>query len=218
MKSIASYVESEILQDDVAFGALQQGILNYSQYAQGIRSKIEEKRLEPVSLASIVTALSRLATQYQLSVLPHTTVSFDQVSIRPHLSEVTFRRDSISPSILFDWYVAQSPQQTFFEVTMGVSEITCITSSDSTKEIIAQVFPIVPLVVLTDLVGITFRFSEKYFDEPAVLYSILRVFALEKISIVEFVSTYQEATVVCYEKDLDHVLQTIKRFFYMKAM
>lgn len=214
MKSIASYVESELLQDDIAFGALRQGILNFSQYAQSIQSKISNQKLQLASVASIVTALSRLATKYQSFVSPGVAVSFDQIAIRPNLSEVTFRRDSISSDALFDLYKTQSLHDSFFEVTIGVNEITCITSSVFTKEIIDQTRPAAPLVVLLSLVGVTFRFPEKYFDEPAVLYSILRVFALEKISIVEFVSTYREVTVICYEKDLDHVLQMIKKFFY----
>lgn len=51
--------------------------------------------------------------------------------------------------------------------------------------------------------------------KPAVFaHDVNMGLTAEKISIVEFVSTHREVMVICYEKDLDHVLQMIKKFFY----
>lgn len=214
MKPITTYVETILLQDDVAFESLKRGVLNMSQYAKQIRTQVADRRMEAVSLGSIITALSRLSDKYQTAIaLAPPPVVFDQIALFGGLVETTYPAQHIPNTLLQQIFSAHEKSEDFFELTVGKNEITFITSSSLAAEIRQIASDVQPIVVLGGLFGITFRFSEDYFNQFGILYSILRVFALEKISITEFVSTYRESTVILSEDDISAALAVVKRFF-----
>lgn len=215
MKPISYYVETELLQDEVALEALKRGLLNMSQYAKQVQASVADRRMESVSLGSIITSLSRIADKYKGSGRQIPPVVFDQISIFGNLSETTYRVHEIPDSLLQKIFSTQEQSEDFFELTVGKNEITFITSNRLATQIQDLASTIEPIVILPQLIGITFRFSEDYFDQSGILYSILRVFALEQISVVEFVSTYRESTVILSENDLERGLEMIRRFFGM---
>jgi hypothetical protein len=213
MKPISTYVESELLLDNVALSALQRGLLNLSQYAIEIQPKIEDKRFDSVSTGSIITALSRLAVKYKSTKSINRDLRFDHISLFQDLEEISFDLHSLPLAVMEAIYSAQDARNDFFELTIGKSEITIITSRAFAQHVRLLSQHIQPIMHMQGLIGITFRFDEAYFHEPAVLYNILRVFALEHISIIEFVSTYREATVILSGEDKDSAFQTIRKFF-----
>jgi hypothetical protein len=67
-------------------------------------------------------------------------------------------------------------------------------------------------LVLADLAGLTIRFPAKYLHVPNTTFALLRPLALNRINLVEVVSTYTELTLIVAERDLERTFVVLNRF------
>jgi hypothetical protein len=68
-----------------------------------------------------------------------------------------------------------------------------------------------PTLVLENLASLTLRFPSRYLHTPNTTFALLRPLALNRINIVEVVSTYTELTVIVAEKDLQAAFAVLSR-------
>lgn len=210
-----THVVQEIVSDsEIAFSALQTGVLNLSAYAKTIQREVEKRTKKPVQLGSVIIALSRLRPTIKKapSLIPPITI--DGLAVRSSLVEIAFDRTDHNMSRLRDLYKdKQVTSADFFTVTQGTAEITVICSEASEQHIIKSFKPQKPKIVIQNLVGLTVRLTSRYIQTPNTFYALMRQLAMHKINIIELVSTYTEITFILEEKYLQQAFNLLHESF-----
>ncbi len=203
MKPVSSFVREVIDESEVALTAMAEGYLNFSAYAKRIQSEVQRRAKREVSVGSIVVALCRyeIEARKKHRITPH--VRLESISTRSSLVEVTFATSRANKVKLRGLY--ENPrlvEADVLTVTSGIREISLILPAELQEELLRVFKGEKPTLIAGDLASLTLRFSERYLHVPNTIFALLRPLALNRINIVEVVSTYTEMTVVIAEKDL----------------
>jgi hypothetical protein len=203
MKPIASYVREILDESEVAFSALQEGFLNLSAYSKSIQGEVSRRARRHVAVGTIVVAISRyeLDTRKKLSILPK--VRIESIAVRTGLSEVTFAQNRANRAklrVLYEEKGFEEPD--LLTITSGVREISLIIPGTLRSAVLKVFKGDTPTLVVEHLASLTVRFPAKYLNTPNTIFALLRPLALNRINIVEVVSTYTELTIVVSEKHL----------------
>lgn len=231
MRSVSTAVESIIQQDEIALEAMTRGVLNLSAYAEEIQKEVEENTWKEVKKGTIVVALSRFMQELQLvsdsetnndkaknlqSIRPK--VYIDDISIRSPLCDISFEKTKLTQEATKKLLGSSLYKQhsSFFTVTEGVSEITLIAPQKAYDAILklyaAQPFAVTPKASYQNLTGISVRFSEEYLSMPNVVYVLIGQLAVQRVNIIEVVSTYTELAVIVEEHDTDKAMLALRRY------
>src|SRR5260221_9706785 len=112
--------------------AMSKGLINYSALARYIKQELEEMLLKPVSEASILMALRRIERELQPKFVPLKIFTTPpDMMVRSNLFEITVTNSqtlSISYQQLLEKHTEQ--KNSFFTMTEGLIETTCIASID----------------------------------------------------------------------------------------
>ncbi|MDH5532807.1 MAG: hypothetical protein OEX81_00070 [Candidatus Pacebacteria bacterium] len=208
-----STVVSEILaNDETAFEAMREGLLNYSAYAEQILDKVEEKTFKPVKKTSIVTALSRMAPEIKKTAPLVQKIKLDDIVVRSPLSDITFEKNQLTIRKAQELRETLVSDKDFLTITQSTNEITLIIP-ESLREDVLTHFGVKPKVVLDNLVGVSARFSDIYIPIPNVIYTIIRSLAVKRVNILEIVSTYTEISLIVTQDDMRKTLDALQEFF-----
>lgn len=203
MKTIASYVREVLDESEVAFSALQEGFLNLTAYAKSIQAEVERRAKRDISVGTIVVAISRyeLDTRKRLSILPK--IRIESIAVRTGLAEVTFGQSRATRRKLRALYEESAFEEPdLLTITSGVREISLIIPGTMKSSVLKAFRGDAPTLVVEHLSSLTVRFPAKYLTTPNTIFALLRPLALNRINIVEVVSTYTELTIVVAEKHL----------------
>lgn len=202
-KSISGVVREVLDESEIALSALRAGILNLSAYGKEIRAEVSRRAKRDVALGTIVVALSR----YEIDVGTRRPlcpkIRIESISTRSALAEVTFNKTSTARAKLRAIYEQKKLiDADFLTVTSGMREISIIAPAELVRDISSLFKGERPTSIVSNLAGITLRFSPDYQTTPNSIFAMLRPLALNHINLVEVVSTYTELTVVVAQKDL----------------
>ncbi len=203
MLQISDAVREIVAESEEVSYALNNKFLNFSAYAKQILKVIELKSKKQVKLGSIVVALSRIEKEKKNSIV--TEVKIDNITTQSPLVEITYDRSGESIKMIKN---IQAETSEFLTITQGTDEITIICTEKTRAK-----FKLKPKVEINNLVAISMRFSEKYIDEPNVIYSLLRKLAVKRINVLEVVSTYTELTILVKLGDLERGIQSLSNRF-----
>jgi hypothetical protein len=204
MLKISDAVRSELLNSDNALESLSQGILNLSAYAKSIHRNIEKATMKPVKLGTIVAALARLSTDMQKLPLVCAPVSLQDIAVKSGLCEIAFEQSESNRENLRKLYGSKRFRATdFLTATYGVGELS-IVANEKHKQLILDIFAHQkPKLVAEKLSALTMRFSEHYMHTPGQTFWLVRKIAIERLNIIEIVSTFTELTFLLHEKDMN---------------
>jgi hypothetical protein len=203
MKTVAAVVREIIDESEIALSALQSGILNLSAFAKKIREEVSSRAGKPVTTGSIVVALSRYEYDAKNRAPLTPTVLIESISTRSNLTELTFARTQTIRTRLKEIHENTNLLDAeILTVTSGVREVSLIVPSTLKNEVIAIFSGTAPTLVLEELACLTVRFPARYLHTPNTIFTLLRPLALNRINIVEVVSTYTELSIIVAEEDL----------------
>lgn len=203
MKTVAAVVREVIDESEIALSALQSGVLNLSAYAKKIQADVSKRAGKNVTTGSIVVALSRYEYDAKKKTPLTPDVLVESISTRSNLTEVTFARTQSIRARLKDVHENKNLLEAdILTVTSGVREVSLIVPATLEKEVLEIFSDNEPTLVLHDLACLTIRFPARYLHTPNTIFTLLRPLALNRINIVEVVSTYTELSVVVAEQDL----------------
>ncbi|HSW89649.1 MAG TPA: hypothetical protein VLH19_02125, partial [Patescibacteria group bacterium] len=97
-------------------------------------------------------------------------------------------------------------------ISEGIDEITIIAAQELQDDIKAH-FSALPKNVFTDLVGICVRFPSEYIEVPNALFSLISGVSLQRINIIELVSTYTQLMIVVRQEDRERTVGALQKFF-----
>ncbi len=215
MITISRLIEKILEGDDVAREALRLNYLNMSAYAKKIRPHITAKLYKPVSVASIVVALSRIRSTFAQQPDYRPAVHIEDLSLRANLSEVSYEKtkEAVIASVKLNTLIIHP--DAFFAITQGTHELTVICDSAHLEQIVNQ-FPTEPKGRYADLTAITVRFIEQeYIEVPNMIFTLISSLAVARINIIEIVSTYTELSFVVRNKDAERTISALSQFLVL---
>ena len=212
MRTISSIVKDIIKSTPFLAESLSEHIANTSKVARLIKKRVEAKRMEKVSEASIGMALRRMKKDLQRQNFGTTLLQ--------HLHDITVRSDLVEFILAYHTsdflrihracIEAQKNTEGFFNISHGLRETIIIVSADLEHQIKTILKKIQGVKRIGNLSSITIRLPEKSMVVPGVYYPILKVLAWEGINLIEIVSIATELSLIFDAKDVDHAFSVIK--------
>jgi len=203
MKPIAGYVRDVLDESEVATSAFLEGVLNLSAYAKKIQHEVERRAKRRVAVGTIVVALSRyeIDIRKRFSLTPK--IRIESIAVRTGLTEVTFGKNQLNRARLRTLYESKAFNDVdLLTITSGVREISLIIPATMKATVLKVFRGETPEIIVEHLAGLTIRFPAKYLHTPNTIFTLLRPLALNRINILEVVSTYTELTIIVAEKNL----------------
>lgn len=216
MIKISKVVEEMLRENDVAKEALKHNYLNMSAYAKTIQKNIASRLYKPVSVAAIVVALSRLQQTLAREPDYYPKVHIEDLSLRANLSEITYEKTKEAVIAATKLNTLLIDPEAFFAITQGSHELTIICDSAHIDKIIPQ-FPAEPKGQYDDLTAITVRFIESdYIEVPNMIFTLIAALAVQRINLIEIVSTFTELSFVVRSHDAQRTISALSQFFIRK--
>ena len=192
--------------DEEALSSISNGYINFSQYAQQIKERVEKLSKKEVGVAGIVVALSRLSKEIKKAHPLIQEVKIKNVTTKAPLTEIVFSKTTETISKLSKVYdKVKTGTDDFFTMTLSTSEITVI-CSDRIKQEIEKVIKEKPSMVIKNLASIGLSLDPKYYPMPNITFSLLRKIALKHIPLAETITTRTEIIFVFDKKYLAQIV------------
>lgn len=212
MITIAQATAQFLYGDEIPREALVRGVLNLSSYAKQLQPQIEKRLYKNVRIGSIVTALSRLSSVANKVPPLKAEVSIEDMSIKSPLCELTYEKNQRTTQAIAQ-LGSQYSGRGFFTATQGIGEVTCI-AAQAFKENILQEVIATPRGQYDNLAAITVRFAEdKYIEIPNMIYTLVSALAIQRINLIEIVSTYTEISFIVRQADMNQVVEVFRANF-----
>jgi hypothetical protein len=218
MYTVTKAVEEIVERSDFAIEGLQTRCINMSMYANSIKDEVESLAKKPVKKGSVVVALARLADKYKSNVIPLQEFKFYNLVSRTGLVELTYPKTKETQKLATKVYGLKIVGDTqFFVSTTGVSEISFITQKELTNEIIRTMDGLKPTLLIKDLASLTLQVDSETIDTPRQSYTVIKQLALRDITLVEYVTSPSELTIIIYDKDLKESFSILYDRFFVES-
>lgn len=212
MISIGDALEEIIRSYPFIEEGLSKGIINYSAYARKIKPQIEKRLYKKVKVGAIGMALKRISQNLTKNNVLKPQLNFTDLTVRSNLTEFTLLNSESLIDKQRELFNRLAMEKGIFcAVSQGIRETTFIASPDAALAI-ERIFSSETIIsTIKNLSSITIHLPKETAKIPGVYYQILKLFAWEKINIIEVISTYTELTIVFDEKDIDKAFSTLKK-------
>jgi len=215
MKTISEILEELVRKKPFIEQALADGLLNLSAFSRQVKPDIEKVLKKPVTEASILMALKRLSSFWDVSMhkkIEKAARGFGDIIVRSNLSDFTYKNsealfETQSNLIL----LLRNENEVFYTISRGVFETTIVISNDFAEKV-KELFKKETLISsTTSISSITLRLPKDNVKIPGLYYYVFKQIAWEGISVLEAISTTNELSIIVKDKDVDRVFSIIKK-------
>jgi aspartokinase len=218
MLKVSSAVEEIVRTSEFASEGLSNGCLNLSAYAKSILPLVEAKTKKDVTLGSIIAALSRMSSSSSAKnhkpFIPE--VEAYNLLTRSGLAEITYVKTPQNQQLVSKLYAdTKFTNSQFFVVTAGLGEISIITTEELADEIKELFAPQQPKLFMKNLASLSMQTADNSIETPNQFYAIIKQLALQRINIVEFVTTYTELSFILDQADLKQAFNLLHDSFFV---
>ncbi len=200
--------------------AMSKDLINYSSLARYIKPELEKMLYKPVSEASIIMAIKRIAEEIKPKFAPLTIfTSTPEMIVRSNLVELNLSNsESLREKYKLLSEVYSEKSKYYFTLTEGVFETAIIVSNDLQQQVKAALANEKIVSEKNNLSAITIRLPKENIDTPGVYYFFLKSLAWDGINIVEIVSTPNEVSIILDDKDVNVAFGILKGLFPIKTL
>ncbi len=202
MPTISHVVQRMIGRNPFLQEALSKGIISYASLARQMQREIEDELGSEAKPFAIMMALRRYAEKARAK---DGGVKFDfqsEVTMKTNLCDICVRKSPKLMSELKNLYaMVDFDKGDTFNVSQGNYEISIVTNEKYSRRLIDHLSGEKVIDVKGNLVSLSLRYPQKFFDTPGVIFQVIRNFAWENINIFEAISTHSEFTLVVSQKD-----------------
>lgn len=203
MLTISSAVEHLVATSDFAIEGLQSGCLNMTAYADLISEQVVRLTKKPVQKASIVMALTRLAKKYRQQLPKIQDFKLFNLVSRSGLTELTYpKTPRLQQDVAKLFERADIQAAPFCVATVGLGEISIVTDDNLASSIQKELNAHTPSLHLPGLSSLTMQVGIETIDTPRQSYTVIKQLALRDITIVEYITSPTELTIILYDRDL----------------
>ncbi|KKS46175.1 hypothetical protein A3J20_01525 [Candidatus Gottesmanbacteria bacterium RIFCSPLOWO2_02_FULL_42_29] len=213
MISISDAVFEIVKQSPYLTEALSDQIVNLSSLARKIHSQVEDKVKKDINDGAIIAALKRISSKLKNKIKKVKILNnLSGMTVRSNITEYTYvNTETLLKKVQALILNIGSKREIFLNLSQGVTESTIIASGNIEKEI-QQAFRNETLTVkLENLSSISIKLPQDTVDNPGAYYSILKLFALEGINMVEMISTFTEVSLIFRTNDIDRAFSVLTK-------
>lgn len=213
MISISDAVYDIVKQSPYLTEALSDQIVNLSSLARKIHNQVEDKVKKDINDGAIIAALKRIGNKLNNTFKKVKILSYlGDMTVRSNITEYTYlNTETLLKKVQELFLNIGSKKEIFLNLSQGISESTIIASGNIEKEI-QQVFKNETLIMkLENLASISMKLPQDTVDNPGAYYSLLKLFALEGINMVEMVSTFSEVSLIFRTVDIDRAFSILTK-------
>lgn len=184
---------------------LSQKVANFHKLAQLIKNQVEAEAKKEIKINTIVVALSRIAKTLEvidigLFIQKH----LYNFQIQTPISELIIEKNSSNLSILKEFF----SKKKFIGVIVGEDEINLI----CTKKVADYFLKKIKIKKhLSNLTSLSIRFDEKLVKTPGLFYHLSSLFFLNKINIIEVISTYTQINFIIENQYLSQAISILNK-------
>lgn len=193
---------------------LNEGLVNIMELARVLRPELEEECLKEMTVESVAMAIRRLPRTKETKTLTKIFTRAPNITLRSDLVEYTFANSAtlIPKKAKLLQRIGQG-YDSFFAITQGVYETSCVLSSVSTLDLIELTKGEKIVSMVKDLTAVTIRLPPENVETPGVYYHILRALYHGGVNVIDVVSTNMELTIMVGTKDSDTAFGIVKKLF-----
>jgi hypothetical protein len=215
MLTITSAVQQLVSSSDLAIEGLQTGCLNMTAFAEKIQNDVEILAKKPVKKGSIVVALARLEKKYYQKHDGIEQFKLHNLVSRSGLTELTYpKTPSIQKSLANLYDLEEVKSAPFFVATTGLGEISIVTHHELASKIKTLLKTEMPALYLSELSSLTMQVAIETIDTPRQSYTVIKQLALRDITIVEYITSPTELTIILHDKDLKSAFNALHDKFF----
>ena len=215
MISVTSAVDNIVASSDFAIEGLQSGCLNLSAYADTISVEVEYLAKKSVKKGSIVVALTRVSRRYRTHRIPDVRFELHNLVSRTGLAELTYPKTVSSQKQIAKLFQREDIQTAPFCVaTIGLGEISIITSKALAEAVQTELDSLKPSLNLPGLSSLTMQVAIETIDVPRQSYTVIKQLAIRNITIVEYITSPTELTIILYDRDLKEAFNILHEKFF----
>src|SRR3989344_952332 len=213
MISISDAVYEIVKQSPYLTEALSEQIINLSALARKIHLKVEEKVKKDINDGAIIAALKRIGNKLNKKYKKVKIMNnLGDMTVRSNISEYTYlNTETLLKKVQELFLNIGSKKEIFLNLSQGISESTIIASGNIEKEIQKTFKNETLSAKLVNLSSISIKLPEDTVNDSGAYYSILKLFALEGINMVEMVSTYTEVSLIFRTVDIDKAFSVLTK-------
>ena len=173
-------------------------IASFSNLANEIKPRVEERLGKSVNAPAVVMALRRYVEELKNEMLEKPKIRMHyELSMKTNIFDVNLQRNDESMRILNRLYEnVQLEKGDFLNVSLGTFEMSISISDKYTNILKDLIKEETVLNEFTDLVAINIAFSDNFVETPGLVYMAVRKLAFENINVIEIVSTMNVLTFV----------------------
>ena len=173
-------------------------IVSFSNLANEIKPRVEERVGKSVNAPAVVMALRRYAEELkrEMEEKPKLKMHYE-LSMKTNIFDVNLLRNEHSIKILNRLYDSvQLEKGDFLNVSLGTFEMSISISDKYTHILKDLIKDETVLNEFSDLVAINIAFSGNFVETPGLVYLAVRRLALHNINVIEILSTMNVLTFV----------------------
>lgn len=203
MISISTHVQDWLNTNPFIQEHVASGIINHSALAREIRSDIEAKLGEKVSIESVTIALNRSGKAARKSKIVDPLRFVGDVSVQTGLEILIYE---ISDYDKLSFPDTKTLQQGYFVSTRGIWHASIITTTELAQ---TSQFKKTSAVHDTNITSTTIRLKPGHIPVPGVCAGILSTLANKGVNLQEVISTHNELTILTDQKNAELALKTL---------
>lgn len=191
---------------------LSQKIANLHQLALLIKNQVEDEAKKEIKINTIVVSLSRIAkTLEEVDIASSIQKHLYDFQIQTPISELILEKNSVNLSILKEFLQGKK----FIGVIVGQDEINLICPKKVADYFLKKINI---KKHLSNLASLSIRFDEKLVQTPGLFYYLSSLFFLNKINIIEVISTYTEINFIIETKYLSQAISILNKQIELKDL
>jgi hypothetical protein len=211
MVTISHVVQKIINERPFLHEALSRGIVSYASLARQMQKEIEQELGKKIKLFAVIMALRRHADKIMTE---NEKIKFDfhsEVTMKTNLCDICVMK---SPKLMAElknlYSMVDFGRGDTFNVSQCNYEISMVTNEKYKQKLLGLLMGEKIIDVKDNLVSLSLRFPEEFFETPGVIFQIIRNIAWEKINIFEAISTHTEFTLVVDKNDSVRVYRILQ--------
>jgi len=215
VKTIASCVESIVLEQPFLEEGLAKEIINYSALAEVLQDEVSKQLGKPVKTGAIMMALRRFKDRLEVSKpyykLDTLLGQLGDITLRSNLSDFTYKNSNT----LIDSQAAiltkiKDKSNVFYTFTRGILESNIIISSSERISVQESFKNEECIAVKENLSAISLTLPKSNTTVAGLYYQILKRLAWQNVALYEVISTTNEFTIVVEDAYVDSAFSIIK--------
>ncbi len=210
--NITEQVRNLIDSNPIVHDAVALGIVNYSNLAKVLKSEVESRIGESVGEQAIVMAARRHAKELRVHNRRGKGIEYE-LQMTTGIFDVNLVRSSTFISKLPEIYALVDQEKgEFLNITLGSHEISFTVSQKHKGSVLGILEGENIIRQWDDLVSLSVLFQGEFIDTPGLIYEATRSLFLEKVNLVEIVSTYNVLSFVISREDSMRAYKVLESF------